>query len=90
MKKAVVATSVGAEGLDVVDGRHLLLADTPDQFAERVLRLLGDASLRRRLGDDGRRLVEERYGWDRLADKLYEYLKDLVAPGTGTRSGPKI
>ena len=85
MKKAVVATSVGAEGLEVVDDRHLLLADSADSFAEQVLRLLEDAALRRGLGDAGRRLVEERYGWDRLADKLYEYLSELVKQRKGTR-----
>jgi glycosyltransferase involved in cell wall biosynthesis len=54
----VVATAKGAEGLDVIDGEHLLLADTPQAFAAATLRLLGDPTLRARLASTARRLVE--------------------------------
>lgn len=79
MSKAVVSTSVGAEGLDVIDGTHIMIADTAATFAERIERLLADASLRRKLGEEGRKLVCERYRWDALADKLEKYLTDVVA-----------
>ena len=59
----VVATSKGAEGLDVEDGRHLLIADTPDEFAQAVIRLLQSPELRTSLGRNGRQLVAERYDW---------------------------
>ena len=70
MERAVVSTRLGAEGLDVVDGEHLLLADEPQDFAEKVLALMHDEGLRRRLGQNGRRLVEERYDWKRVAQLL--------------------
>ena len=54
----VVATSIGAEGMSVVDGEHLLVADTAEEFAERVLSLLEDDGLWRRLQAQGRALVE--------------------------------
>ncbi|MGQ9841834.1 MAG: glycosyltransferase, partial [Anaerolineae bacterium] len=60
----VVATAKGAEGLDVVDGEHLLLADDPERFAASVLRLLADDALAARLAADARRLVEGRYDWE--------------------------
>ncbi|MGC9025004.1 MAG: glycosyltransferase family 4 protein, partial [Chloroflexia bacterium] len=59
----VVSTSKGAEGLEVEDGRHLLLADTPESFAEAVLALLRDRALWARLSAQGRALVAERYDW---------------------------
>ena len=59
----VVATSKGAEGLDVRDGEHLLIADEPAAFAEQVVRLLRDADLRAALAANSRRLVAERYDW---------------------------
>jgi glycosyltransferase involved in cell wall biosynthesis len=59
----VVATAKGAEGLDLQHGEHLLIADTPQAFADAVLRLLGDPALRQRLADNGYRLVRERYDW---------------------------
>jgi len=57
----VVSTRKGAEGLDVAPGEHLLLAETPDEFRDRILELLRDEGLRRRLSAGGRRLVEEKY-----------------------------
>jgi sugar transferase (PEP-CTERM/EpsH1 system associated) len=79
MKKAVVSTSVGAEGLEVIDGTHVLIADSAGTFAAKIELLMSDPALRKRLGEAGRRLVEERYGWDRLADKLERFLKELVS-----------
>ncbi len=59
----VVSTSVGAEGLDLVDGAEILLADTPGEFAGAVSRLLGDPDARRLQAAAARRKVEDRYGW---------------------------
>ena len=70
MRKAVVSTRVGAEGLDVIDGQHLLLADEPDEFADSVCRLLQNPELRDEMGRNGRRLVENRYAWSAAADTL--------------------
>src|SRR5262249_6700859 len=63
MEKAVVSTSIGAEGLPVVSGEHAVIADDPFEFARAVVRLLQHPDERRRLGTAGRRLVEERYSW---------------------------
>ncbi|MCX6830416.1 MAG: glycosyltransferase family 4 protein [candidate division Zixibacteria bacterium] len=74
MGKAVVSTSVGAEGLLVTDGKEISLADSPEQFATAVERLLNDGDLRARLGRAGRELVEKHYDWNRLAEKLSLFL----------------
>jgi len=74
MEKAVVATSLSCEGLDVVHGRHLLVADTIRDFTESVLRLLQDAELRKALGRNGRQLVLERYSWTTQSALLEDLL----------------
>jgi len=79
MKKPVVSTSVGAEGLDVTDGRELLLADRPEDFAKQIDVLLSDAATAHQLGEAGRSLVERRYGWDALSTKLEQFMQRLVA-----------
>ncbi|MBI3694245.1 MAG: glycosyltransferase [Acidobacteria bacterium] len=61
--RAVVSTSVGAEGLPAKDGENLLLADSPDRMCQAVLALLRDPGERRRLGQAGRRLVEQQFCW---------------------------
>lgn len=78
MKKPVVSTSMGAEGLDVDDGRNILIADSPEQFAKNVGKLLDDPTFGHELAEDGRKLVEKRYGWNRLALKLDRFLISLV------------
>lgn len=68
--KAIVSTSIGCEGLDVVPGEHLRVADTAEEFARVTVGLLGDAEARRRLGAGARARVAERYGWSAVVGQL--------------------
>lgn len=61
--RAVVSTSVGAEGLNARDGEHLALADDPRMFAQVVLELLDAPEKRAALGRAGRALYEQQYSW---------------------------
>ncbi len=70
MGKAVVSTTIGAEGLPVTDGEHVLLADEPRPFAQAVVGLLRDAGRRTRIETAGRSLVVERYDWSAVAGAL--------------------
>ena len=67
MENAIVSTSIGAEGLPVSNGAELLLADTPEQFAKAVVRLLSDRSLAEALGQRAAKAVRERFGWAKVA-----------------------
>ncbi len=66
----VVSTGMGAEGLDVVDEHHLLIADAPDSIAAACARLLDDEDLRARLADNAHRLFVERFQADRVQDEV--------------------
>ena len=68
----IVSTSIGAEGLDVVSGEHLLIADTPGEFAEAVVGLINDRELGRRLGENARALVCEKYSWETVGARLLD------------------
>lgn len=81
MGKAVISTTVGAEGLPVCDGEHLLLADTPERFAEKTVALLRNRQQREQLGMNARRLVERSYSWTSVT-KVFESVLEAV----GTRS----
>ncbi len=70
MRKPVVSTSVGAEGLEVESGRDLIIADDPHTFVSAIERLFQDSVLRERLGGEGRTLVEAKYQWEILSEKL--------------------
>lgn len=79
MGKAIVSTSVGAEGLDVKTGEEILIADQVDDFAAQTLRLMDDADLRQKLGINGRKLVERDYDWNKLADHASDFYEHIAA-----------
>ena len=68
--KAIVATRVGAEGIQGDDGTHFVLADEPKDFADAVIGLLRDSSARQRLGAAARQRAVDRYAWPSLASRL--------------------
>lgn len=76
--RPVVSTTLGCEGLDVVDGEHLLIADDPEQFAAQTARLLNDAALYARLVANARQLVVARYDWDTIAHDLQNVYAELA------------
>ena len=71
MGKAIVSTTVGAEGLDLKDSAEIFIADEPTAFADAVTRLLTDVQLRRRIGENGRSRVEQDYDWRSIGEKLH-------------------
>jgi glycosyltransferase involved in cell wall biosynthesis len=76
--KPVVSTSIGAEGLDLVDGRDILIADDPEGFAAACLRLMADPILRSRIAESGRQRFIECYESRRVQDNLRKALQSLV------------
>jgi len=78
MGKAVVSTSVGCEGLDVVDGENILVRDEPQAFAEAVLQVLGDARLRSRLERNARRTATETYSWRGIGERIRSAYGELL------------
>jgi polysaccharide biosynthesis protein PslH len=73
----VVATTKGAEGLDVVDGEHLLLGDSPEAFAAALCRLLQSPGLRARLAAKARQRAADRYDWAKTMPRLLALLDGI-------------
>jgi sugar transferase (PEP-CTERM/EpsH1 system associated) len=76
--RPVVSTTIGCEGLDVVDGEHLLIADGPEQFAEKTVRLLTDRALYKCITSNARQLVATRYDWDMIAEQLMQVYTQVM------------
>lgn len=74
----VVSTSKGAEGLKVVSGEHLLLADDPERFAQAVLSLLRDSQARQHLADNARHLVETNYDWQQIGRHFVTVIEETA------------
>jgi glycosyltransferase involved in cell wall biosynthesis len=70
MGKAVVATQIGAEGLEIISGVHCLIADSPADFSQNVVQILENPERASDLGRNGRELVLRQYDWGRVATIL--------------------
>ena len=82
----VVATSKGAEGLDVHPERDILIGDTPERFSAQVLRVLEDPALGCRLAAAARLLVSEQYTWERSGERLNEAVSEAVSTWKAART----
>jgi len=67
MGKAVVSTTIGAEGLPVTSGHDVMIADDPERFAQAVVHLMRDVQARQSLESAARRLVVERHDWSAVS-----------------------
>ena len=94
MGKAVVSTTLGAEGLSMESGRHFVAADGARNFADAVIGLLRDDDRRRRIAAAGRALVEARYSWAQVALPFERHCQDAADSHatirTATRRHPHL
>ncbi|KKR50750.1 MAG: hypothetical protein UT88_C0044G0001, partial [Candidatus Woesebacteria bacterium GW2011_GWD2_40_19] len=74
-KLPLVTTSVGAEGLGAADGREVIIRDTSKEIADATLRILGNEKLAKKIAENARKLVEQKFSWYKMGeylDKIYE------------------
>jgi glycosyltransferase involved in cell wall biosynthesis len=84
--KAVVSTTVGAEGLDVQHGQDIVLSDQPEDFAESVTALLRDVEARGRLGRAAAQLAA-KYGWPVIGAKFKAILQNVIGKSSAAKAG---
>ena len=90
MEKAIVSTTIGAEGLPLKDGAELLLADTAESFAEAVVRVLNDKPLAQALGIRAAATVREQFGWEKVAERFGRICEETrLAESRRAQSGPR-
>jgi glycosyltransferase involved in cell wall biosynthesis len=82
MEKPVVTTTIGCEGLAVIDGDHLCVADDAQQFAEATAWLMSDKKLAAELGRAGRELAVREYSWSVIVNRLEEFHTQLISKET--------
>jgi len=78
MGKAIVSTSIGAEGIKCVHGQDIMLADTPQDFADRIGELLNNAAKRREMGENARNKAVGMYSWKLIAPVLERTYEQAV------------
>lgn len=73
MGKAVISTTIGAEGLDYQSGKDIIVVDQAEDFAKEISELLTNVPLRAEIGHNARVLVEERFGWEVVAQEFADH-----------------
>ena len=77
MKKPIVSTSIGAEGLEVTHCKDILLADTPTDFCSHCIQVLHNHHLSESIAQNGFELVHKKYKWASIGKKLSNYISNL-------------
>jgi len=80
LEKAVITTTIGAEGINAAPGIDLMIADTPQDFAAKTIYLLQHPEEASLMGKKGREVIEKYYGWETIGKKMYG-IYDEVAKG---------
>lgn len=75
--KAIVSTLIGAEGIEYMNGKNILIADTAQDFCTAILQLKSDSQLRKTISLNARKLIEEKYDNTVLGNKVLRFLSDL-------------
>jgi glycosyltransferase involved in cell wall biosynthesis len=86
MGRAVVSTTIGAEGLPVTHSNDIVLADEPASFADAVCRLMESPDERTRIGNAARKLVAENYSWGSVARQVETVLRAAAAKNSNFSS----
>lgn len=74
----VIATAKGAEGIDYTNGKNIIIANDPDFFARSILELLPDSKKRTEMRCEGRKLVNEKYDWNKIGFTMKNFLLTKV------------
>jgi|SRR3989339_26136 len=77
MSKAIVATNQAVKAIDAENGKDVLIADEPEQFAENVIKLLNNQELKNELEKNARKLVVDKYSWKAHAEKFQKIYSDI-------------
>ncbi len=73
----VVTTSIGIGGIDAKDGEEVLVRDKPEEISEAAIELLNNPKLAKKIADNAKKLVKEKFDWDPIArnlSRIYEQL----------------
>jgi polysaccharide biosynthesis protein PslH len=84
MRKPIVTTSIGCEGIEVKSGEHVFIADQPEEFARSVIAILNDSVSHLPVADRGYQLARSRYDWKSIGGLMEAVLQK------GTKSGTEI
>lgn len=76
--KAIVATSIAAEGIMYENGKNILIANTPEEFVEAIKLLDENPDYCKQLGENAFKLIREKYDTNYIGKKLLDYYNQIL------------
>jgi len=80
MQKCIISTSLGAEGINYVNGRDILIANTTEEFYKAIKRCISDEEFCREVGANARKLIEAEYDIHLITQKLVDFYDECLQP----------
>lgn len=77
-EKAVVTTAIGAEGIEVNANQDIMIANSPQEFADAIIHLFKNQSKIRELGKNARKIIEKKYSWETINEKVDQLYDELA------------
>lgn len=77
MGKVIVSTSIGAEGIPVTHNENIIIADTPEDFANAIKNLSSNQELKNKIGNNARKFIEDNFENTKLISSLLAFYKEL-------------
>jgi len=76
--KSIITTDIGKEGIDAINGKHLLVSNKPDEFADKIISFFKNEFDNEKLCVNARELIREKYTWSRIANQFERVYLDLI------------
>jgi glycosyltransferase involved in cell wall biosynthesis len=89
MKIPIVSTSIGCEGIEIEDGKNILVRNEPKEFANAVIELMKNKKLAKRLINEGYELVVKKYDWSVICKGLDEAFIELLSKKANSKKSEK-
>lgn len=74
----IVSTKEGCQGIDIIDGKHVIIADNENDFANKVVELLNNNQLAKKLSKNAREFIEQKYSWSKIIDDLDKKILQII------------
>ena len=78
LEKAVVTTAIGAEGIKVNPDEDIMIADSSQEFAQKIIYLLKHPEEAKNMGKKGRKLIEKYYSWESIGKKMHKVYAEVI------------
>jgi glycosyltransferase involved in cell wall biosynthesis len=76
--RAVVATTIGAEGINYTNGKNIMIADTPDEFLTAIEHLYKNPDVCKEMGENAQELIQKEHNTKKIIQRLLAFYREIL------------